>query len=93
MTWCSTRGFLHSLEPPQHPGWTDLVAAALKPGGIVVAKEFTIDPVNQYGPAGLSESEMRDVLDGRFTVEMLEKTEFSVRGYAHDGLILRGIRV
>ncbi|MCL7414094.1 MAG: class I SAM-dependent methyltransferase [ANME-2 cluster archaeon] len=87
------RGFLHSLEPTEYPRWTDMVAAALKPGGIVVAKEFTIDPVNRFGPTGLSESEMRDVLDRRFTIERLEQTEFSVRGQVHDGLILLGIRV
>lgn len=86
------RGFLHSLEPVERPKWTDLVAAALKPGGIVVAKEFTIDPVNRFGPPGLSESEMRHVLDGRFTVKSLARTEFAVRGQVHDGIILVGVR-
>jgi len=59
-------------------------------GGIVVAKKFTFDPVNRYDPPGLGESEMRDILDRRFTVERLEQTEFTVRGQVHDALILLG---
>jgi 2-polyprenyl-3-methyl-5-hydroxy-6-metoxy-1,4-benzoquinol methylase len=87
------RGFLHSLDPRERPRWTDLVAAALKPGGIVVAKEFNFDPMNQFGPSGLGKSELQNVLDRRFTVERVEKTEFSVRGQVHDALILLGIRI
>jgi len=67
-------------------------ASTVLPGGIVVAKEFTFNPVNRYGPPRLSESEVRDVLDRRFTVERLEQTEFSVRGQVHDGIILVGVR-
>jgi hypothetical protein len=67
-------------------------ASTVLPGGIVVAKKFTFDPVNRYDSPVLSESGMRDVLDRRFTVERLEQTEFSVRGQVHDGIILVGVR-
>ena len=70
------RGFLHTLDPSEWPRWTSFVATALKPGGIVIAKEFTYNPKRHFGPRGFTKSELQNVLDRRFKVDSLEQSTF-----------------
>lgn len=82
------RGFLHTLDPMVWPKWVDLVATALRPGGLLIAKEFTYDPVRCYGPRGLTKSELRDILEVRFIIESIEKSRFPGRGSTRPTLLL-----
>jgi cyclopropane fatty-acyl-phospholipid synthase-like methyltransferase len=70
------RGFLHTLESSEWPRWTSFVASTLKPGGIVIAKEFTYNPRRRFGPRGFTKSELQNVLDGRFKIDSLEQSTF-----------------
>jgi SAM-dependent methyltransferase len=70
------RGFLHTLEPSEWSRWTALVATALKPGGIVIAKEFTYNPKRHFGPRGFTKLELQSVLDERFKIDTLEQSTF-----------------
>jgi len=70
------RGFLHTLDPSDWSRWTDLVATALKPGGTVIAKEFTYNPKRHFGPRGFTKSELQSVLDDRFKIDRLEQSNF-----------------
>ena len=53
-----------------------MVATALKPGGIVIAKEFTYNPKRHFGPRGFTKSELQSVLDDRFKIDRLEQSNF-----------------
>lgn len=82
------RGFLHTLDPIGWPKWADLVATALRPGGLLIAKEFTYDPVRRYGPRGLTESELRGILEVRFSIESIEKSRYPGRENTRATLLL-----
>jgi SAM-dependent methyltransferase len=51
------RGFLHALGPADRPRWLAQVRTLLRPGGWVVAKEFTAVP-RGFGPPGLTAADM-----------------------------------
>jgi SAM-dependent methyltransferase len=70
------RGFLHTLDESEWPVWTNLVARALKPGGVVVAKEFIYNPRRNFGPRGFTKKELESVLDNRFRIRILEESTF-----------------
>jgi SAM-dependent methyltransferase len=70
------RGFLHTLDASEWPDWTDLVARALKPEGVLVAKEFIYNPRRHFGPRGFTKPELESVLDERFRIEDLEESRF-----------------
>ena len=70
------RGFLHTLDPSEWSRWTAVVATALKPGGIVIAKEFIYNPKRHFGPRGFTKSELQNVLDRRFKIYSLEQSTF-----------------
>jgi len=53
-----------------------LVATALKPTGIVIAKEFTYNPKRHFGPRGFTKIELQNVLDDRFKIDSLEQSTF-----------------
>lgn len=86
-------GCLHALDPSERPGWANLVATALRPEGLLIAKEFAPDPDAHFGPPGFTEQELRDVLDERFVVEVLKKSEFHAKGHTHAGFLLIARRV
>src|SRR5665648_155705 len=86
-------GCLHALDPNKRPGWANLVATALRPGGLLIAKEFAPDPDAHFGPPGFTEKELRDILDERFVIEVLKKSEYRVRGHKHAGFLLIARRV
>jgi SAM-dependent methyltransferase len=70
------RGFLHTLDQSEWPVWLNLVATALKPSGLVIAKEFLHNPRRHFGPRGFTRSELRNVLDDRLKIESLEEASF-----------------
>jgi 2-polyprenyl-3-methyl-5-hydroxy-6-metoxy-1,4-benzoquinol methylase len=70
------RGFLHTLDATDWPVWTNLVAQGLKPGGVVVAKEFIRNPGRHFGPRGFTKAELQSVLDNRFRIQSLEESTF-----------------
>lgn len=70
------RGFLHTLDPSEWSAWTSLVARALKPGGLVIAKEFIYNPKRHFGPRGFTKPELQNVLDDRFRIQSLEESSF-----------------
>jgi 2-polyprenyl-3-methyl-5-hydroxy-6-metoxy-1,4-benzoquinol methylase len=83
------RGFLHTLDESKWPVWTDLVARALKPKGVVVAKEFIYNPRRNFGPRGFSKEELESVLDNRFRIQILEESTFrGTRLTAHAFLLV-----
>ena len=82
------RGFLHTLGPTKWREWTDLVAAALKPGGLVFAKEFIYNPDRRFGPRGFTKLELENVLDNRFRIESLEETTFRGPRFAPAAFLL-----
>lgn len=82
------RGFLHTLDPSEWPVWVRLVATALKPGGLVMAKEFTYNPKRHFGPRGFTKSELQNVLDDRFKIESLEESSFPGPKIAPAALLL-----
>lgn len=51
------RGFLHTLEPEDRPRWLAQVRTLLRPGGSLVAKEFTAEP-RGFGPPGFAAAEL-----------------------------------
>jgi SAM-dependent methyltransferase len=51
------RGFLHTLDVDERPKWFERVRALVRPGGVVLLKEFT-DAQRGFGPPGLSATEM-----------------------------------
>ena len=77
------RGFLHTLESQEWKKWTDLAAAALKPGGLLFAKEFAYDPNRSFGPRGFTRLELENVLDDRFTIESIREGRFLGPRFAH----------
>jgi len=87
------RGFLHTLYSSSWSRWMDIVATALKPGGLLIAKEFQYNPVRFYGPRGLRESELRRILDARFAIMSIEKTRFLGRAIKPAALLLIARRV
>jgi SAM-dependent methyltransferase len=70
------RGFLHTLDVSEWSAWTNLVAQGLKPGGVVVAKEFIRNPRRHFGPRGFAKEELQSVLDNRFLIQSLEESTF-----------------
>ena len=82
-----------ALSRPRPSGCANLAATALRPEGLLIAKEFAPDPDAHFGPPGFTEQELRDVLDERFVVEVLKKSEFHARGHTHAGLLLIARRV
>jgi SAM-dependent methyltransferase len=70
------RGFLHTLDSSEWPVWTNLVARALKRGGVVVAKEFIRNPRRHFGPRGFTKPELQSILDNRFRIQSLEESTF-----------------
>ena len=82
------RGFLHTLESREWLQWRDLVAAALKPGGLLFAKEFACDPKRYEGPRGFTKLKLENVLDGRFIIESIEEGRFLGPRFAHTALLL-----
>jgi 2-polyprenyl-3-methyl-5-hydroxy-6-metoxy-1,4-benzoquinol methylase len=86
------RGFLHTLDPSEWPVWVDLVATALKPSGLVIAKEFKYNPSRRYGPRGFTKSELMQVLDNRFTLESLEESTFRGPRFAPPAFLLTARR-
>jgi len=82
------RGFLHTLDPSEWPVWVNVVATALKHGGLVIAKEFTYNPNRHYGPRGFTKSELRRVLDDRFRIESLEDSTFRGPRFAPPAFLL-----
>ena len=82
------RGFLHMLESREWKKWTDLAAAALKPGGLLFAKEFSYN-LNRYeGPRGFTKLELENVLDNRFTIESIQERRFRGPRFAHAAFLL-----
>ena len=49
---------------------------ALRPGGIITAKEFIFDEGRTFGPRGLTEQEIRTVLSPPIVVKELTKSSF-----------------
>jgi hypothetical protein len=82
------RGFLHTLDPTEWGKWTDLVAAALKPEGLLFAKEFVYDSDRHFGPRGFKKAELENVLDNRFRIEALEENTFRGPRFAHAAFLL-----
>jgi 2-polyprenyl-3-methyl-5-hydroxy-6-metoxy-1,4-benzoquinol methylase len=82
------RGFLHTLDPTEWREWTDLVAVALKPSGLVFAKEFVYNPNRHFGPRGFTRSELENVLDNRFRIESLEESTFRGPRFAPAAFLL-----
>jgi len=76
------RGFLHTVRPSSWPVWANLVATALKPSGLLIAKEFDYDIDRDFGPRGLTERELRNILDSRFAVVSIERSHFHGSGTA-----------
>jgi len=87
------RGFLHTLYPSSWSRWADIVATALKPSGLLIAKEFEYDPLRYYGPRGLKESELRGILDARFAIMGVEKSRFLGRAIKPAALLLIARRI
>jgi SAM-dependent methyltransferase len=82
------RGFLHTLEPAEWPKWLNLVAAALKVGGLLMAKEFTYDPVRHDGPRGFTKAELQSILDERFMIESIEDSWYAGPSFRHAAILL-----
>ena len=82
------RGFLHTLDPSEWSRWTALVATALRPGGIVIAKEFTYNPKRHFGPRGFTRSEIQSVLDSRFRIDTLEQSTFRLPRFEAPAFLL-----
>jgi len=82
------RGFLHTLESPEWKKWTDLAATALKPGGLLFAKEFAYDPNRSFGPRGFTKLELENVLDNRFTIESIQEGRFLGPSFVHTAFLL-----
>jgi len=82
------RGFLHTLESREWKKWTDLVATALKPDGLLFAKEFAYNPNRSEGPRGFTKLELENVLDNRFTIETIQEGRFSGPSFAHSTFLL-----
>jgi SAM-dependent methyltransferase len=82
------RGFLHTLEPAEWPKWVNLVATALRVGGVLIAKEFTYDPVNHYGPRGFTKPELQSILDERFKIESIEDSWYPGPRFRHAAILL-----
>ena len=82
------RGFLHTLESRDWKKWTDLAATALKPSGLLFAKEFAYDPNRNEGPRGFTKLEFEAVLDNRFTIESIRVGRFRGPSFAHAALLL-----
>jgi SAM-dependent methyltransferase len=87
------RGFLHTLHPSSWSRWVDVVATALRPGGLLIAKEFQYNPLRYYGPRGLRESELRGIVDARFAILSMEKSCFLGRAITPTALLLTARRV
>ncbi len=82
------RGFLHTLDQTQWVEWANLVAAALKPDGLVYAKEFIYNPNRHFGPRGFKKSELEHVLDARFRIESLQESTFRGPRFAPAAFLL-----
>ena len=82
------RGFLHTLESRDWKKWTDLAAAALKPGGLLFAKEFAYNSNRYEGPRGFTKLELENVLDNRFTIESIQEGTFRGPPFAHAAFLL-----
>jgi 2-polyprenyl-3-methyl-5-hydroxy-6-metoxy-1,4-benzoquinol methylase len=82
------RGFLHTLEPTEWKEWADLVAIALKPSGLLFAKEFAYNPRRHSGPRGFTRSELESVLDNRFQIQSLTESTFRGVRFAHTAFLL-----
>jgi hypothetical protein len=82
------RGFLHGLPAGSWRKWNKLAGSALKVGGLVIAKEFIVDPMRAFGPRGLTESEIRGVLSRGFRVEQIDLTRFSDRDEAGSAMLV-----
>ena len=82
------RGFLHTLPAQSWGKWKRLAGSALKVGGLVIAKEFVVDPRRAFGPRGLTESEMRGVLKRGFRIEQLNFSRFSEREGAGSSMLV-----
>ena len=86
------RAFLHTLDPSEWPTWVDLIAIALKPSGLMIAKEFAHNPNRHYGPRGFTKSELLQVLDERFRIEEFKESAFRGPRFAHAAYLLIGRR-
>jgi len=82
------RGFLHTLESREWKKWTDLASVALKPGGLLFAKEFVYDPNRHEGPRGFTKSELENVLDKRFTIESIQEGTFRGPRFPHAAFLM-----
>ena len=82
------RGFLHTLESREWKKWTDLAAAALKPGGLLFAKEFAYNPNRYEGPRGFTKLELENVLDNRFAIESIQEGTFRGPRFAHTAFLM-----
>jgi SAM-dependent methyltransferase len=75
------RGFLHTLEPSERPGWRSAVVRALRVGGAVVVKCFDTRPPRDFGPPGLTAHDIVDTLGepaaGGLGLELLRRGRFA----------------
>jgi SAM-dependent methyltransferase len=74
------RGFLHTLPPSDWHRWRELVGRALRPAGLVIAKEFVFDTKRTFGPRGLTQAEIRGVFSPGLHIEAITRSSFSGRG-------------
>jgi 2-polyprenyl-3-methyl-5-hydroxy-6-metoxy-1,4-benzoquinol methylase len=82
------RGFLHTLPRADRRKWSRLVTEALRPDGIVIAKEFLFDRRRAFGPRGLTEAEIRAVFSHGLRIERTTRSSFGRRGTGHEALLV-----
>ena len=82
------RGFLHTLPKSDRRKWRKVVATALRPGGIVIAKEFVYDERRSYGPRGLTEPEVRALFSAPLGIVELARSSFWGAGHGHESFLI-----
>lgn len=79
-------GLLHALDPGDRTGYAASLAAVLDPGASAVFVEFGPGAPEDWGPHPLSETAVREALDGRFRIDAVADAEFVTRDRAVPGI-------
>lgn len=67
-------GCLHNLRAETWPKWIELVAGALKPTGLLIAKEHAYERSVGYRPHGFTETELRTLVGAHLKIISITKT-------------------